>query len=1080
MAHVMALVSYWAGDAMGGEAPPDIERMGVSAAGLAFSSLGWAFRSQEVKDYGIDAHVEPFSGPHLPTGRLLALQVKAGGSYFQEEDGEGWWYRGTNRHLRYWLGHVLPVIIVMYDDEDRILYWQHVTEDRIEYTDRGWKILVPRVQVVSAGAAGQLRAIAESATGASENPVADSLRFLPPSAAAVLSQVQAAEPDGTMRLARLLARGRDQPRLTVETVLAAQPSWLPAGNGRFEAAIGAYANEHDLPDLALEAFTRAAGYESADAGRLNAAAAVLALGQGDVLRAGELVRQAEDHGDEGLLLSIARAALADHEQGADMESPRVAEILSTASKEDLAAEPTVVVLLGVHAARRGDFTEAVRLFEAAATGKPPLAVARLQLAHALIAQAAGGGSVVAARDRLRAQELAREVQLEVRQWSGPSEKALSVLLKAHLIIGAFKEMVRLATPESLGGAALDREASFGEVAVAGAEAAVAMRDRPRAASFAGLVTGTSAEVFIRALALDASVPVTDQAAAWRDALASAITFEQQRGALYHFAALGELQAADLAAGTARHAIDEIQAEVLSARCDAARGEVEPAVMRLRRHADTNSAAAEMLVEVLVQAGRTDEALAECDRAVNRFGAGTIAHDKLNILAQAGRIDEADAFAIRLLAGPDLAAEQRVTLRQRLIHNSADGGDWRAAEDLCREALAESPDDPGFLWGLITAQANQGHLDQAWSTYRQLHPPVAAPELTELWMALHSRFGFTGEDVATALDFIDRWPDSPDVGGRILTAFLELGGQQRPDGKPVLPDLSPETLGRFQAELKSYALRNPGSALTMIDLGDVDLVQVIRAQLVPHAGDLNRAADLVREGRLPLGALAVAASRPYAAMLIELAVGMQYAVTADSTAFQQEAATARRAVNGEVVTEASALAVATVLPGRWPALRAAFSTVRLPRPALVDIDQARKDLARIPGSTYSVGYDPQTDTLVLREVSLAEHQHLHGRGAALDEAARQLTITDLPAETGAPNPHQAWSSAITLAAQRRLPLWSDDVAVRSVAASRGVSAFGTYALLAALTEAGLIPDTKAEDTLALAKAHVVCLPDTRQR
>lgn len=50
-----------------------------------------------------------------------------------------------------------------------------------------------------------------------------------------------------------------------------------------------------------------------------------------------------------------------------MESPRVAGILFTASKEDLAVEPTVVVLLGVHAARRRDLTEAIRLFEAAAT-----------------------------------------------------------------------------------------------------------------------------------------------------------------------------------------------------------------------------------------------------------------------------------------------------------------------------------------------------------------------------------------------------------------------------------------------------------------------------------------------------------------------------------------------------------------------------------------------------------------------------------------------------------------------------------------------------------------------------------------
>ena len=83
---------------------------------------------------------------------------------------------------------MLPVIVA-YDRDSKTLYWQHVTEDRVEYTDRGWKILIPRDQVLSVEA-GQLRAIASRA-GGHEDPVADSLPLLPPSAAAVLRQAQA-------------------------------------------------------------------------------------------------------------------------------------------------------------------------------------------------------------------------------------------------------------------------------------------------------------------------------------------------------------------------------------------------------------------------------------------------------------------------------------------------------------------------------------------------------------------------------------------------------------------------------------------------------------------------------------------------------------------------------------------------------------------------------------------------------------------------------------------------------------------------------------------------------------------------
>jgi hypothetical protein len=140
---------------------------------------------------------------------------------------------------------------------------------------------------------------------------------------------------------------------------------------------------------------------------------------------------------------------------------------------------------------------------------------------------------------------------------------------------------------------------------------------------------------------------------------------------------------------------------------------------------------------------------------------------------------------------------------------------------------------------------------------------------------------------------------------------------------------------------------------MIDLTEVDLTEVIRAQLVPHTGQLNAAADLVRAGKLPLGALAAAASRPYAAMLIEQSCGIQYAVSPDSDALKREIEVAKHAVSGEVVTEASTIAVVTLLPQRWPALRSAFSAIRLPRPALDDIDNARSELARTAGFSHSI-------------------------------------------------------------------------------------------------------------------------------
>jgi predicted nucleic acid-binding protein len=303
--------------------------------------------------------------------------------------------------------------------------------------------------------------------------------------------------------------------------------------------------------------------------------------------------------------------------------------------------------------------------------------------------------------------------------------------------------------------------------------------------------------------------------------------------------------------------------------------------------------------------------------------------------------------------------------------------------------------------------------------------------------------------------------------------LDLGGQQLPDGNPVLPELSPERLARFQAELAAFAQRYPDGPIT-IDLTDVDLTEVIRAQLVPNAGQLNDAADLVRAGKLPLGALAAASSRSYTTMLIEQSCGIQYAVNPAGDAFKREIEIAKQALNGEVVVEPSTLALVTLLPQRWPTLRSAFSSVRLPRLALTDIDNARSDLARAPGFSYSIGYDPTTDALVRTETSLAEHQRLHQRILKVEEAARQLVVTD-SRQPSTPDLHQAWSSAISLAKEQGLPLWSDDIALRSIAADQGIPAFGTYALLATLTEAGLIADTLEKDTQALVDAQIIKLP-----
>ncbi len=126
-----------------------IDRKGVSYVQLAFEEMGHIFREQSVSDYGIDAHVEIVSDQKA-TGRLLALQIKSGSSWFKEKNDNGIVFREDMAHLEYWLHHSLAVIVVLYDPDTKTAFWQVVNDDNAVITGKGWKIEVPYEQTVTA------------------------------------------------------------------------------------------------------------------------------------------------------------------------------------------------------------------------------------------------------------------------------------------------------------------------------------------------------------------------------------------------------------------------------------------------------------------------------------------------------------------------------------------------------------------------------------------------------------------------------------------------------------------------------------------------------------------------------------------------------------------------------------------------------------------------------------------------------------------------------------------------------------------------------------------------------------------
>ena len=135
--------------------------LGVTRTRLAVEEeLGWLFREQPTEDFGIDAHIEVVDG-EIVKGKLLALQIKSGKSFFQEQGSDGWWFRPDDDHVRYWTNHSLPVVLVMYHPETEQCHWQLINgRTLVETTTGGWKVLVPERQTLNESARGPLRVAA--------------------------------------------------------------------------------------------------------------------------------------------------------------------------------------------------------------------------------------------------------------------------------------------------------------------------------------------------------------------------------------------------------------------------------------------------------------------------------------------------------------------------------------------------------------------------------------------------------------------------------------------------------------------------------------------------------------------------------------------------------------------------------------------------------------------------------------------------------------------------------------------------------------------------------------------------------
>jgi hypothetical protein len=377
----------------------------------------------------------------------------------------------------------------------------------------------------------------------------------------------------------------------------------------------------------------------------------------------------------------------------------------------------------------------------------------------LIERVIRGLSAAPDRDQQATIRLATTARDQMRRWSGPSENAHRLLVQERMLAQGFAEVIALATPVAFGGHALDREAVDPVVAIAGAQASIALGDHVRAARFADALRGTPTEPLLRAIAAGPR-PRHEAVALWRTALGSVDTALGARACLHQLAASGALEPTDLTRVADLANLDDRDRVLFTARNAAAAGDLAAAVTLLR--SQPSPAAGELLAQLLHDAGRSAEAVAVCNDNWRTYRTLKALQDKVNILAESGDLDGADACAVDLLATGELPIEQRRQLHHKLIARRAGPADWPGVEDRCRAALREHPGDADFIWGLIIAQLNQDRWQPAWASYTQLRPEIHHRGVVRPWVELHLRFDTTPQSRVAAAALTERFSGDPDA------------------------------------------------------------------------------------------------------------------------------------------------------------------------------------------------------------------------------------------------------------------------------------------------------------------------------
>ncbi|WP_159054068.1 DUF4365 domain-containing protein [Streptomyces sp. AS58] len=117
-----------------------MERRGVRKVDEIVGEAGCLWRETPMHDVGIDGQIEYVDTEGRATGRIVAVQIKAGPSYFSSRADGLVRFKPHVKHRNYWASFPLPVVVVLYHPDEHLAIWVDARHQLRENLDADLKV----------------------------------------------------------------------------------------------------------------------------------------------------------------------------------------------------------------------------------------------------------------------------------------------------------------------------------------------------------------------------------------------------------------------------------------------------------------------------------------------------------------------------------------------------------------------------------------------------------------------------------------------------------------------------------------------------------------------------------------------------------------------------------------------------------------------------------------------------------------------------------------------------------------------------------------------------------------------------